>query len=91
VLWEAEEEGFGLALVLEDEAAPHLASGALRQALVDWRQPFAGYYIYYPSRRQQPAAFGLFLEQLHTSPVTQSCGSSDSWHQPQAAERKPPG
>jgi DNA-binding transcriptional LysR family regulator len=64
---EAALEGFGLAFVMQDEAAPHLASGALRQVLPDWTQPFAGYYLYYPSRRQQSAAFALLLEELRQS------------------------
>jgi DNA-binding transcriptional LysR family regulator len=66
---EAALEGFGLAFVMQDEAAPHLASGALRQVLAGWTQPFAGYYLYYPSRRQQSAAFALLLEELRQSAV----------------------
>jgi DNA-binding transcriptional LysR family regulator len=64
---EAALEGFGLAFVMQDEAAAHLASGALRQVMADWTQPFAGYYLYYPSRRQQSAAFALLLEELRQS------------------------
>jgi DNA-binding transcriptional LysR family regulator len=67
MLLDAALEGFGLAFVLEDEAAPHLASGALQQVMADWTQPFAGYYLYYPSRRQQTAAFALLLEELRRS------------------------
>jgi DNA-binding transcriptional LysR family regulator len=69
MMLDAALEGFGLALLLEDVAAPHLASGALRQVLTDWTQPFAGYYLYYPSRRQQSAAFALLLEELRQSAV----------------------
>jgi DNA-binding transcriptional LysR family regulator len=61
---EAALAGFGLAPVMEDEAAPYLADGRLRQVLADWSQPFGGYYLYYPSRRQQSAAFALLVEQL---------------------------
>jgi len=60
-------EGFGLALVNDDEAAPYLRQGALRQVLSDWTPPFAGYYLYYPSRRQHSAAFTLFLDELRKS------------------------
>jgi DNA-binding transcriptional LysR family regulator len=67
MLLEAALEGFGLAIVMQDEAAPHLANGALRQVLADWTPPFAGHYLYYPSRRQQSAAFALFLEELRQS------------------------
>lgn len=61
---EAALAGFGLAMVMEDDAAPHIASGRLRQVLTDWTPPFAGYYLYYPSRRQQSAAFALLVERL---------------------------
>ena len=30
--------------------------GELIRVLDDWCQPFAGFFLYYPSRRQQPAA-----------------------------------
>ncbi len=60
-------DGFGLAFVNENEAAPYLDSGALRQVLPDWTPPFAGYYLYYPSRRQQSAAFSLLVERLRAN------------------------
>ena len=56
--------GFGLAFLFEDIAAPAIASGALVQLLDDWTPPFAGYYLYYPSRRQQSPAFALLVEAL---------------------------
>jgi DNA-binding transcriptional LysR family regulator len=39
----------GLAFMLEEHAAPHLASGALVRVLEDWCPPFAGYFLYCPS------------------------------------------
>src|SRR4051812_12669916 len=56
--------GFGLAYVPEDVAQPHLAAGRLKRVLDDWCPPYAGYHLYYPSRRQQTLAFGLFVEAL---------------------------
>ena len=47
-------EGVGLAFAIEEHVPPHLASGALVRVLEDWCAPFAGYFLYYPSRRQQP-------------------------------------
>lgn len=34
------------------------------RVLEDWCEPFEGYYLYYPSRRQPSAAFCLLLEAL---------------------------
>jgi DNA-binding transcriptional LysR family regulator len=57
-------DGVGLAYMSEADAAPHLASGALVQVLQHWCQPFPGYFIYYPSRRQQPAALSALINVL---------------------------
>jgi DNA-binding transcriptional LysR family regulator len=54
----------GLAYMAEDKAAPHLASGALVRVLEDWCQPFPGFFLYYPSRRQQPAALSALIHVL---------------------------
>jgi DNA-binding transcriptional LysR family regulator len=56
--------GHGLAHLVEDRVAPLLAEGALVRVLEDWCEPFDGYYLYYPSRRQPSAAFSLLLEAL---------------------------
>ncbi|HTO88609.1 MAG TPA: LysR family transcriptional regulator [Thermoanaerobaculia bacterium] len=57
-------DGVGLAFSLEEHVAPHLASGALVRVLEDWCPPFAGFFLYYPSRRQQPAALSALIETL---------------------------
>jgi DNA-binding transcriptional LysR family regulator len=54
----------GLAYMDEGKAGPHLANGALVRVLDDWCQPFPGYFLYYPSRRQQPAALSVLIELL---------------------------
>jgi len=56
--------GFGIAYVPEDLAQPHLAKGRLKRVLEDWCQPYSGYHLYYPSRRQTSAAFALLVESL---------------------------
>lgn len=56
--------GLGLAFVMEDTVVAHLAEGRLQRVLADWCQPFAGYHLYYPSRRQPSAAFSLLVEAL---------------------------
>jgi Transcriptional regulator len=57
-------DGVGLAFSLEEHVAPHVASGALVRVLEDWCPPFAGFFLYYPSRRQQPAALSALIETL---------------------------
>ena len=57
-------DGLGLACVLEDLVADELAAGSLVRVLSDWCPPFAGYHLYYPSRRQPSAAFALIVEAL---------------------------
>jgi DNA-binding transcriptional LysR family regulator len=48
----------------EEYIAPQIASGALMRVLEDWCPPFAGYFLYYPSRRQQPASLSALIETL---------------------------
>ncbi len=61
---EAALSGHGLAHLIEDRVVPFVADGTLVRVLEDWCDPFDGYYLYYPSRRQPSAAFGLLLEAL---------------------------
>ena len=56
--------GLGVALLPEDELASHLSEGSLVRVLEDWCSPFAGYHLYYPSRRQPSPAFSLVLKAL---------------------------
>jgi DNA-binding transcriptional LysR family regulator len=64
LLIQAAIDGVGLAFMLEAHAAPHLARGALVRVLDDWCPPFAGYFLYYPSRRQQPAVLSALIDTL---------------------------
>jgi DNA-binding transcriptional LysR family regulator len=57
-------DGVGLAFAIEEHVAPHLKSGALVRVLEDWCPPFAGFFLYYPSRRQQPAALSALIKAL---------------------------
>ena len=54
-------DGVGLAYMSKDHADPHLAKGALMGVLEEWCQPFPGFFLYYPSRRQQPAALAALI------------------------------
>ena len=49
---------------MEEQAGPYLANGRLVRVLEDWCEPFAGYFLYYPSRRQEPAALTALIETL---------------------------
>jgi DNA-binding transcriptional LysR family regulator len=60
-------KGVGLAYVFEQMAAPHIASGALQTVLDDWCPHYPGLYLYYPSRRQMPAALKAFIEFVQAS------------------------
>ena len=56
--------GFGLAYVPQDLVRPHITKGRLKRVLEDWCPPYAGYHLYYPSRRQSSAAFTLLVNAL---------------------------
>jgi DNA-binding transcriptional LysR family regulator len=56
--------GHGLAYVPDDMVLQHLAEGRLVRVLEDWCQPFPGYHLYYPSRRQNSSAFGVVIDAL---------------------------
>ena len=64
LLIQAAIDGVGLAFLMEAQAAPYLAKGKLVRVLEDWCEPFPGYFLYYPSRRQQPAALSALIETL---------------------------
>ena len=64
VALEAAVRGIGLAFLMEDQAAPAIADGRLMRVLEDWCEPFAGYHLYYPSRRQPSLAFSLVVDAL---------------------------
>ena len=56
--------GYGIAYVPEDLVAAHVAAGELVPVLDDWSPAFAGYYIYYPSRRQTLPALKVVINAL---------------------------
>lgn len=57
-------DGVGLAFVSDERVEAQLASGELIRVLEDWCQPFPGFFLYYPSRRQQPAALTALINAL---------------------------
>ena len=56
--------GHGIGFVMEDQVTAHLAAGSLQRVLEDWCEPFDGYHLYYPSRRQHARAFALLVDAL---------------------------
>lgn len=56
--------GVGLGFVMESSVAEYVGRGELIRVLDEWCPPFAGYHLYYPSRRQPSAAFALLVDAL---------------------------
>src|SRR6266853_1906452 len=57
-------DGVGLAFVSDGRTAHHVASGARVRVLEDWWRAFPGFFLYDPSRRQQPAALSALIDTL---------------------------
>ena len=64
LMLEAALAGFGIGYLLEHEVAPLVAAGRLVRLLADWTPPFAGFHLYYPSRRQLRPVLAAFIEAL---------------------------
>jgi DNA-binding transcriptional LysR family regulator len=61
---DAAANSYGIAYLPENLVARDIASGRLVQVLDDWSPMFAGYYLYYPSRRQNSPAFKVVVDCL---------------------------
>jgi DNA-binding transcriptional LysR family regulator len=59
--------GLGISLLPEDELMVHIDAGRLVRVLQDWCPKFAGYHLYYPSKRQPSPAFSLVVKALRFS------------------------
>jgi DNA-binding transcriptional LysR family regulator len=55
-------EGIGVARLSEMSAAAALAKGELVPLLEAWAPRYSGLFLYYPSRRQMPAALRAFVD-----------------------------
>ena len=62
LLVQAALDGVGLAYVVESAVAHELAAGRLVRVLDDWCQPFPGFFLYYPSRRQLSSALRALID-----------------------------
>jgi DNA-binding transcriptional LysR family regulator len=65
-------DGLGLAYLPEEQVQPYLADGQLVRVLASWCQTFAGYHLYYPSRRQPSPAFALLVDALRYRKVARN-------------------
>jgi DNA-binding transcriptional LysR family regulator len=57
-------QGVGIGTSVEEPLKPLIEQGRLVQILRDWCPTFPGYVLYYPSRRNQPAALAALIHTL---------------------------
>ena len=60
-------DGVGIGTTMEDTIADLIADRRLVQVLRDWCPSFPGYFLYYPSRHNQPAALSALISALRLS------------------------
>jgi DNA-binding transcriptional LysR family regulator len=56
--------GLGLGMAPEIQVLDLIRKGRLVQVLTDWCPSFPGYFLYYPSKRNQPAALAALIDTL---------------------------
>ena len=61
-------DGLGIAYLPEDYVRADIEALRLTRVLESWCPPFAGYHLYFPSRRHQSPAFTLLVEALRYRP-----------------------
>ena len=59
--------GVGLGTNIEEVLRERIDRGELIQGLREWCPVFPGYFLYYPSRRNQPAALAALIDTLRLS------------------------
>jgi DNA-binding transcriptional LysR family regulator len=59
---EAALKGIGAAYVFEGMVESLVAEGRLTRVLQDWCPSYAGFFLYYPSRRRMPTALRAFID-----------------------------
>ena len=60
-------DGLGIAYTIEAYAEPFLRSGQLVRVLEDWSPTVQGLFLYYPGRRQVPAALRALIDLIRTA------------------------
>lgn len=64
LLMQCVERGTGISMAMETLARERLADGRLVEVMRDWCPVFPGYFLYYPSRHNQPAALTALIRTL---------------------------
>jgi len=67
LMLDAALDGVGLAFVFEAQAEELIAKRKLVRVLGDWCPAYPGFFLYYPSRRQLPAALRAFVDFARTA------------------------
>lgn len=62
VLRRAALDGAGLAFLFREMVADDIAAGRLIALMEDWCEPYPGFFLYYPSRRQLSPALRVFID-----------------------------
>ena len=62
-------DGVGLAYTFASLAQPYLQAGRLQQVLQTYSPTFPGFYLYYPSRHDQPSKLKAFIDYVRARGV----------------------
>ena len=69
-------DGLGIVYTIEALAQPFLRSGQLVRVLEDWSPAFEGLFLYYPGRRQVPAALRALIDMIQATNGAAPAGRS---------------
>ena len=67
LVMEAVLQGIGIGMAMEHALLPMIRDGKLVQVLREWCPVFPGYFLYYPTRRNQPAVLTALIHTLRLS------------------------
>jgi DNA-binding transcriptional LysR family regulator len=81
-------DGLALARVPRHTVEAHLVTRTLVAVLEDWRPRSVGFYLYYPSRRQMPAALQALINLLKAELSTRRAGASSQSREPEVPPSK---
>ena len=86
---DAAVNGYGIAYVPDDIVERQIKAGELVQVLDDWSPYFDGYFLYYPSRRQNLPAFKVIVDALRQRGRTPTSASPGTWASPPPGSTSP--